>query len=122
MNTELNIATFKKDQTPTIYLGIVRALLKNNPVKKIEILRKLGVNINEVNVKGYYSEYFSRLNKAKVIKYDAVHMAWVQGERYQEYLNQIFKELLSNEDFIKQFGNFLVKFDSNSINFIMQMI
>jgi hypothetical protein len=121
VDTLKDIATFKKDHKPTVYLGIVRALLKGNPVKKIEILRKMGVNITEVNVDGYYSNYFKKLHTAGVIKYNPVYMSWMQGPNYQDYLTKIFKDLLSNEDFVNKFGNFLVEYDSNSLDFIMRL-
>jgi hypothetical protein len=115
------LKTFNKDKSPSQYLGIVRALLKGEPVKKIDILRKMGVNLTEVDVSDYNKDYFSRLNKAKVIKYDAFKMAWVQGPNYQNYLNIIFQDLLSNESFLNKFSNYLVKHDSNSINYILEL-
>lgn len=121
MDTLKKLVTFKKDGKPTVYLGIVKALLQNKPIKKIDILKMMGVNIGEVNVDGYFSNYFKKLHDAKVIRYHPVYMAWVQGDNYHNYLTLIFKDLLTNEDFVKQFGNFLVHYDSNSLDFIMRL-
>lgn len=109
---------FTNKGKPKVWLKLLIAILPGKPLSKKEILNQVGVDINEVHVGGYYSNYFSLLQEALLIKYDSGIKCWYPGEGYREYLFYVFSELYKQDKMRMDFLALFQTFNDNSIDFI----
>lgn len=111
---------FNKESKPKKYLGLIVALLDGEPKTKIEVLKVIGKEKDEIDARGYYSDYFSNLQRTGILKYDVGTRRWYQGKNYFEYFAFILKELSKHANLRRRFSNMLVLLESNFIDFIIK--
>ena len=89
---------FDKQGEPTILLAILATLLLNKPLKKEELLSKMGEK-HLGKTDGYLSKHFAALRKYEIINFDKRynHRKWSQGDRYQEYMGFILMYFIEND-------------------------
>ena len=86
---------FNKTGHPTITTSILATLLPNKPLKKEQLLTKIGKEHTGKSL-GYLSNIFSALSKSGVLSFDkrSCSRTWSQGENYKEYMGYIFMIML----------------------------
>lgn len=95
--SKLLSSPINEDGSPKIVASIVATLLSNKPLRKEEILRKIG-DKHTGKTKGYLSNYFAELKRLNILDYDkrVCSRTWKQGANYMIYMGFLFMEVLKN--------------------------
>jgi len=121
INEDKLLSTPFKSKSGTILLAILAIMLKNKPLKKEELLGKIGVK-HQGKTDGYLSNVFSTLRKLEILSFDkrANFRTWTQGARYEEYMGFILMSMMENESKVAESIQYrlMPKKEEQSVDFI----
>ena len=89
---------FDKNGNPNIVLSVLATLLQGKPLRKEELLGKIGEK-HLGKSDGYLSNVFSALRKLEVLQFDkrVNQRKWAQGKNYKEYMGFIFMSIVDSD-------------------------
>ena len=111
-----------KDGKPAKYISLLIPLIRNTRTKKEDMLIAAGVDTSNIQVKGYYSEYYSQYTRADILKWNATLRFWERGKNWNEYLGFIISQLCEVEQNGRKISRMFRVFDSNSANFMVSLL
>lgn len=110
----------KKGVAKTLKVALL--LLNESPKTREEILLRIGVAAKVAAKKGQYSCIFTALNWNQVILYDKTKRAYIQGERFKEFMAFTLQLIASDPTIKKKHKkeyHQVLKATSNALHFIL---
>ncbi len=112
---------FNKDGGPSLTTSIVATLLPNKPIRKNDILKRLGEK-HEGKTRGYLAHNFKELTNYGILAYDKSKFTWSQGENFLAYMGFVMMSLASINETVNEGMSYLLlpKHEAQSLDFIFK--
>jgi hypothetical protein len=114
---------FNKKGEPNKYLRLLIPLFSKEFTQKEEMLKLMGVNVNtdKKEWRNKHGTTLWKLNKAGILQAKPRgNGSWRRGANWDQFMAWIMSHMIKNPTTKDKFKDMLIKYDSNTLEFIMK--